>query len=72
MSTIHQPTPNHQDETFGSGETQFVECQTLAADHPEIQARERARQQRLHFSHPTEKEARPAPEGKKKEKEGTS
>ena len=65
MSAIQQPTPNHQDETFGSGETQVFECEALSADHPEIQARERARQQRLQFSHPTEKEARPAPEEKK-------
>jgi hypothetical protein len=72
MSTIHQPTPNHQGETFGSGETQFFECEALSADHPEIQARERAPQQRLQLSNPTDKEARPAPEGKKKEKEGTS
>ena len=41
MSAIQQPTPNHQGETFGSGETQFFECEALSADHPEIQARER-------------------------------
>jgi hypothetical protein len=65
MSAIQQPTPNHQSETFGSGQTQFFECAALSADHPQIQARERARQQRLQHSHPTEKEARPEPEEKK-------
>ena len=65
MSAIQQPTPNHQGETFGSGETQFFECKALSPDHPEIQARERARQQRLQLSHPAEKEAQPAPEEKK-------
>ena len=45
MTAIQQPTPNHQSETVGSGETQFFECEALSADHPEIQARERARQQ---------------------------
>ena len=64
MSLIQQPTPNHQGETFGSGQTQFFECEALSADHPEIQAREGARQQRLQLSHPTEKEVRPAPEEK--------
>ena len=58
MSAIQQSTPNHQDETFGSGETQFFECEALSADHPEIQARERARQQRLSLSNPTEEEKR--------------
>ena len=52
MSVIQQATPNHQGETFGSGETQIFECEALAADHPEIQARERARQQRLQLSNP--------------------
>ena len=65
MSAMQQPTPNHQSETFGSGETQYFECEALSADHPEIQARERARQQRLQLSPPTGKEARPAPEEKK-------
>jgi hypothetical protein len=55
MSAMQQPTPNHQSETFGSGQTQFFECEALAADHPEIQARERARQQRVQLSKPTEK-----------------
>ena len=58
MSGIRQPTPNHQGETFGSGETQVFECDALPADHPEIQARERARQQRLHLSKPTKEEKR--------------
>jgi hypothetical protein len=44
MSAIQQPTPNHQGETFGSGETQAFECEALPAEHPEIQARELARQ----------------------------
>jgi hypothetical protein len=65
MGEIQEPTPNHQGETFGSGQTQFVESEALAADHPEIQARERARQHRLQLSQPTEKEARPRPEEKK-------
>ena len=56
MSTIQQPTPNHRDATFGSGETQFFECEALSADHPEIQARESARLQRLPLSNPTESE----------------
>jgi hypothetical protein len=47
MSAIQQPTPNHQGETFGSGETQSFECEALSVNHPEIQARERARQERL-------------------------
>ena len=58
MSALQQPTPNHQGETFGSGETQFFECEALSADHPEIQARERARQQRLQLSNPAEEEKR--------------
>jgi hypothetical protein len=58
MNAIHQPTPNHQGETMGSGETQFFECEALSADHPEIQARERARKQRLQLSNPTEEEKR--------------
>jgi hypothetical protein len=58
MSAMQQPTPNHQGETFGSGQTQVFECQALSADHPEIQARERARQQRLQLSNPTEEEKR--------------
>ncbi len=49
MSAMQQPTPNHQSETFASGQTQFFECEALSADHPEIQARERVRQQRLQF-----------------------
>jgi hypothetical protein len=63
MSAMQQPTPNHQSETFGSGQTQYFECAALSADHPEIQARERARQQRLQLSNPTEKQAGPAPDG---------
>ena len=63
MSAIQQPTPNHQSESFGSGQTQFFECEALSPDHPEIQARERARQLRLQLSNPTEKQARPAPDG---------
>jgi hypothetical protein len=61
MSAMQQPTPNHQSKTFGSG--QNFECEALSADHPEIQARERARQQRFQLSNPTEKQARPAPDG---------
>ncbi len=61
MSATPQPTPNHQGETFGWGQTQFFECEALSADHPEIQARERARLQRMQSSNPTEKQARPAP-----------
>jgi len=40
---MQQPTANHQSETFGWGQTQYFECETLSADHAEIQARERAR-----------------------------
>ncbi len=63
MSAMQQPTPNHQSETFGSGETQLFECEALSADHPEIQARERDRQQRLHAAYPKPNQARPAPDG---------
>ena len=63
MSAMQQPTPNHQNETFGSGQTQFFECEALSADHPEIQARERARQQQLQLSNPTDEQARPARNG---------
>ena len=63
MSAMQQPTPNHQSETFGSGQTQFFECEALSADHPEIQARERTRQLRLQPSNPAEKQTRPAPDG---------
>lgn len=62
-SAMQQLAPNHQSETFGSGQTRIFECEALSADHPEIQARERARQQRLQLSNPTEKQARPAPDG---------
>jgi hypothetical protein len=58
MSTMQQPTPNHQSETFGSGQTQFFECEALSADRPEIQAREPATQLRLQLPNPTEKQAR--------------
>ena len=63
MSAMQQPAATHQSETFGSGQTQFFECEALSAAHPEIQARERARQQRLQLSNPTEKQVRPAPDG---------
>jgi hypothetical protein len=63
MSAMQQPAANHLSETFGSGQTQLFECETLSADHPEFQARERARQQRLQLSDPTQKQARPAPDG---------
>jgi hypothetical protein len=62
MSAMQQPTTNHQGETFGSGQTQFFECEALSADHPEIQARERARQQQL--SNPKQNRTRPTPDGK--------
>jgi hypothetical protein len=63
MSAMQQPTPNYQSETFASGQTEFFECEALSADHPEIQARECARQQRLQLFNPTEKQALPAPDG---------
>jgi len=59
MSATSQPTPSHQGETFGSGQTQFFECEALSADHPEIQARERARQQHLQLSDSTEQDLHP-------------
>ena len=62
MSAMQQPTPNHQSETFGSGQTHFFECEALSADHPEIQARERARLQSWQLSDPTKKTARTAPD----------
>jgi hypothetical protein len=68
MSAMQQPTPSHQGETFGSGQTQVFECEALAADHPEIQARERARQQRLQLSNPTEKQGQSAPDGEGEER----
>jgi hypothetical protein len=68
MSSIQQPTPNYQGETFGSGQTQFFECDALPADHPEIQARERARQQRVQLSNPTQQQARPEPDGETEKK----
>jgi hypothetical protein len=58
MSAMQQPSPNNQSETFGSGQTRFFECEALSADHPKIQARERARQQRLQLSNRTEKSRR--------------
>ena len=61
MSAMQKPTPNHQSETYGSGQTQHFECEALSADHPEIQARERARQQRQQLSKSAQKEPRPAP-----------
>lgn len=63
MNTIQQPTPNHQNETFGSGETQVFTCEALSQDHPEIRDRERARQQRLPLSNPIEEEKRTHPFG---------
>jgi hypothetical protein len=63
MSATQQPTPNHQSETFGLGQTQVFECEALAADHPEIQARERARLQRFQLSDPTERQTGPMPSG---------
>jgi hypothetical protein len=65
MSAIQPPNPNHQRETFGSSQTQFFECEALSTDHPEIQARERARQQLLQPSNPTETQSRPAADGAK-------
>jgi hypothetical protein len=62
MSAMRQPTPHHQSETFGSGQTQFFECEALPVDHPEIQARESARQQRLLHSNPID-QARISPDG---------
>ena len=63
MSATQQPTPNHQSETLGYAQTQVFECDALSASDPEIQARERARQQRMQFSKPTEKQSPPAPDG---------
>ena len=65
MSAMQKPAPNHQSETFGSGQTQFFECEALSADHPEIQARERARQKQLQLTNPPEKQARPAQNGRR-------
>jgi hypothetical protein len=63
MSKMRQPTPNHQSETFGSGQTQVFDCEALSADHPEIRARERARQKHFQLSNPTGKQAGPAADG---------
>jgi hypothetical protein len=54
MSAMRQPSPNHQCESFGSGQTQSFECEALPADHPEIQARERARQLKLQLNNSTQ------------------
>jgi hypothetical protein len=63
MSATPGPTPKHQLETSGSGQTQIFECDALSADHPEIQARERARLQRLRSPDPTQKQVRTAQDG---------
>jgi hypothetical protein len=60
VNANQQPAPNHQAETFGSGQTVHFECEALSADHPEIQARERARQKQLQWSDPTTKPLRSA------------
>jgi hypothetical protein len=54
------PNPYHRGETFGRAETQAFECEALPADHPEIQARERERQQRLQKDGSSEKKTPPA------------
>ena len=59
MSAMQQPTPKHLSQTIGSGQTQYFECEALSADHPEIQARERARQERLSLSNSTQSQAQP-------------
>jgi len=61
MSAKQQPTANHQRETSGSGQIQYFDCEALSADHPEIQARERARQQRLQLPNAPQKPIQPAP-----------
>lgn len=66
MSAMQQPTANHQNETFSSGQTQFFDCEALSADHPEIQSRERDRQQRLQLCNPTEQQSRPVADGEAK------
>jgi hypothetical protein len=66
MSAMQELPPNHQTETFGSGQTQCFECDALSVDHPEIQGRERTRQQRLQHSNPAEKQVPPAPIGESK------
>lgn len=66
MSAMKQPNPTHQSETFGSGQTQFFECEALSVNHPEIQARERARQEQLQESNPTKKQTTPDGDAEKK------
>ena len=51
------PNPNHRAETLAKGETQAFECEVLPADHPEIQARERERQQKLYNGESAEKKS---------------
>ena len=63
MSAMQQLPPNHQSEKFGSGQTQFFECEAVSAEHPEIQRRERDLQQPLQLSNSTEKQAEPAADG---------
>jgi hypothetical protein len=55
-------TPSHQSETVGSGQTQFFECDALPADHPEIQAREHARKQRLQLANSVQGQANSVPD----------
>ena len=66
MSAIQQPTPNHQGETFGSGQTQFFECEALSADHPEIQARAAADSSACNFPMPQRSKPGPHWMGKRK------
>ena len=68
MNAIQRPTANHHTDTFGSGQTQFFECEALSTDHPEIQARQREREQRLQSSNSTVKQAGWVP-GREAEKE---
>jgi hypothetical protein len=55
--------PNRPRETIGSGDTQVFECEALSADHPEIHARERARQWSLQLPNPTTQEDLPVRDG---------
>jgi hypothetical protein len=63
MSAKQQPSANHQSETFGSGQTQVFECEALTADHPDVQDRERARQQRSPLPKPTQQQSRHTQDG---------
>ncbi len=63
MSPAQQPNPHHNPQTFDSAETVVFTFEFLPADHPEIQARQRERdeRERMQRAKPEEKEVPPPP-----------